>query len=134
MFGDTGWRVSTQETTASELHAWGDSNLYLRRRGEVVWLTVEHRAAPGRPRLPVALVERGGGLSMAVLEASAAPAERDTLSPRERVLQALTLEPMSVRDLRERCRMRTATLCELLTELVHEGAAARTEEGWRRVA
>ena len=31
---------------SSEFHAWGDSNLYLRRAGEELTLTVEHRAAP----------------------------------------------------------------------------------------
>ena len=30
---------------SSEFHAWGDSNLYLRRVGEQLTLTVEHRAA-----------------------------------------------------------------------------------------
>jgi hypothetical protein len=31
---------------SSEFHAWGDSNLYLRRDGEALTLTAEHRAAP----------------------------------------------------------------------------------------
>ena len=31
----------------SELHAWGDSNLYLRRRDNQIVMTAEHRAAPG---------------------------------------------------------------------------------------
>ena len=37
---------------SSELHAWGDSNLYLRRRDKQIVLTVEHRASvgQGRPR------------------------------------------------------------------------------------
>jgi hypothetical protein len=30
---------------SSEFHAWGDSNLYLRRDGNDLTLTVEHRAA-----------------------------------------------------------------------------------------
>jgi len=35
---------------SSEFHAWGDSNLYLRRSGGELTLTVEHRAAPSPPR------------------------------------------------------------------------------------
>jgi hypothetical protein len=31
---------------SSEFHAWGDSNLYLRRDGDDLTLTVEHQAAP----------------------------------------------------------------------------------------
>jgi len=33
---------------SSELHAWGDSNLYLRRVDERLFLSIEHRAAPSR--------------------------------------------------------------------------------------
>jgi hypothetical protein len=35
---------------SSELHAWGDSNLYLRRRGATLRLGVEHRAFAARSR------------------------------------------------------------------------------------
>jgi RecA-family ATPase len=34
---------------SSEFHAWGDSNLYLRRLGNELTLYVEHRAAPSPP-------------------------------------------------------------------------------------
>ena len=36
----------------SEFHAWGDSNLYLRREADTLTLSVEHRAAPALPRPP----------------------------------------------------------------------------------
>ncbi len=115
---------------SSDLHAWGDSNLYLQRRGEGLWLTAEHRAAPSPPPLPVGLCQRGGGLSMAVREeaSDAEPAP----DPRERVLAALTDHPRSVRDLRDHCRMRTATLCDVLTHLVSQGLALQEEGGYRR--
>lgn len=119
---------------SSELHAWGDSNLYLGRRGEAVWLTVEHRAARSRPRMPVALCESQGGLSLQVLDEARAEPERGRPSPRERVLEALTIEPATVRDLRKRCRMKTARLCEVLADLVAEGTATKTEAGYRRAA
>lgn len=119
---------------SSELHAWGDSNLYLGRQGQTLRLTIEHRAAPSPPSLPVALRERGGGLSMAVLDESPEHPELAESSPRERVLAALSGEPLTVRDLRKRCRMRTATLCDVLGELASEGAVVKTEEGYRRVA
>lgn len=119
---------------SSELHAWGDSNLYLGRRGEGVWLTVEHRAAPSRPRMPVALGERRGGLSLEVLDEAPVEPGAGRPSPRERVLEALAAEPATVRELRERCRMKTARLCEILADLVAEGAAAKTEAGYRLAA
>lgn len=119
---------------SSELHAWGDSNLYLGRRGEDVWLTVEHRAAPSRPRMPIALRERHGGLALEVLDEPEEGTEAGRPSPRERVLEALTAEPAPVRELRERCRMNTSRLCEILALLVAEGTATRTAAGYRRPA
>ena len=38
---------------SSELHGWGDSNLYLRRKGDALRLTIEHRAAPSADGLAV---------------------------------------------------------------------------------
>lgn len=119
---------------SSDLHAWGDSNLYLKRRGGTLWLTVEHRAAPSPPPLPVALCERGDGLSMAVLDEAPAAETPKVASPRERVLSALSAESASVRALREHCRMKTATLCDVLTRLVAEGEAVQEEDGYRRTA
>ncbi|MBE7498977.1 MAG: AAA family ATPase [Verrucomicrobiales bacterium] len=37
---------------SSELHGWGDSNLYLRRQGSQLTLVTEHRAAPSRDPIP----------------------------------------------------------------------------------
>ena len=46
---------------SSELHAWGDSNLYLRRRDKQIVMTVEHRAAPGLNDIEIELVDHGKG-------------------------------------------------------------------------
>ena len=71
---------------------------------------------------------------MAVTDEAPEPVEPCEPSPRERVLAALSGEPTTVRDLRELCRMRTATLCDVLGELASEGAVERTEAGYRRGA
>jgi len=117
---------------SSDLHAWGDSNLYLQRRREALWLTVEHRATRSPPAIPVALCEQGGGVSMAVLDEVPASERARVASPRERVFSALSAEPASVRALREHCRMKTATLCDVLTRLVADGDAVQEEDGYRR--
>jgi RecA-family ATPase len=44
---------------SSEFHAWGDSNLYLRRDGDDLSLSVEHRAAPSIPGMSLQLAQRG---------------------------------------------------------------------------
>lgn len=117
---------------SSELHAWGDSNLYLSRRGASLGLEIEHRAAASPPQLQIALTEAVGGLSMAVLDDVAV--EEDACDARGRVLAALALEPTAVRELRRRCRMRMATLCDVLGALVAEGLALQDDGGYRRVA
>lgn len=53
---------------SSELHAWGDSNLYLRRDGERLLLSIEHRAAASSSGLGLTLGERGGGLTLHVCD------------------------------------------------------------------
>ena len=46
---------------SSELHAWGDSNLYLRRRDKKIVMTVEHRDARDLADIELELVEDGYG-------------------------------------------------------------------------
>ncbi|MFC1706333.1 AAA family ATPase [Planctomycetota bacterium] len=119
---------------SSELHAWGDSNLYLRRRSDATSLTIEHRAAPSPPPLLVALREVHGGLSMAMAERSPPPTETHAPTPLDRVFEVLDPAPLTVRELRRRCRMNTAALCEALSDLVTSGRACKTATGYHRVA
>src|SRR6516165_2382728 len=55
---------------SSEFHAWGDSNLYLRRDGDSLTLAVEHRAAPALKPMKVELVEAGEALALQLVERS----------------------------------------------------------------
>lgn len=57
---------------SSEFHAWGDSNLYLRRNGYELSLTVERRAAPSIPPIHLELAQRGDSLALQ-LRATAEP-------------------------------------------------------------
>jgi RecA-family ATPase len=53
---------------SSEFHAWGDSNLYLRRDGEELTLTVEHRTAPASRPLVIELAQNGPALALEAVE------------------------------------------------------------------
>src|SRR5437667_80841 len=53
---------------SSELHGWGDSNLYLRRHRDQHSLTIEHRAAPSAGPIPVALQKTGDALALALID------------------------------------------------------------------
>jgi hypothetical protein len=46
---------------SGDLHAWGDSNLYIRRSKKTLRLAIEHRAAPEPDPLTLALDEAIGG-------------------------------------------------------------------------
>ena len=120
---------------SSELHGWGDSNLYLRRQHDQLTLTVEHRAAPARAPLPLQLLQAGAALSLSVLDAPRPPAtDADpTRSPPQRVLDALAQapEPISLQRLRQRCGLRTATLCDTVRALTADGQVVRQAEGYR---
>jgi hypothetical protein len=120
---------------SSELHGWGDSNLYLRRHHDQLTLTVEHRAAPACEPIPLQLVQVGAALS---LNAVNPPPARMThavplRSARQRILDALAQAagPLSVQRLRQRAGLRTATVCDLLRALTASGQVARQPDGYR---
>jgi hypothetical protein len=118
---------------SSELHAWGDSNLYVQRRGDTLRLTVEHRAAPSTSGLALELRACGDALALHVVDL-ASDALRTPVAPApvERIEEALAQAalPLSLRQLRRICRMRTATLCDALTTLRTEGRVLKSPAGY----
>jgi AAA domain len=119
---------------SSELHAWGDSNLYLRRHGQNLYLNIEHRVAPGTDRLQLALKANPPALAMEVVEQS--PAERRDQgqpSSQERIEQILarSSSPVTQRQLREAARMRASHVAHILAQLIASGRVIRSAEGYR---
>jgi hypothetical protein len=117
---------------SSELHGWGDSNLYMRRKGSQLTLSTEHRAAPGQDHIPLQLTQSGSALALAVLERSLVePAMPPT--PVERVRQTLAQlqEPAPLNHLRKLCGMRTAAVCSALAELSTRGEVVRDAKGYQ---
>jgi hypothetical protein len=117
---------------SSELHAWGDSNLYLRRDRNQLWLSVEHRAAPSAPPLAAELHAEHDAVALRIIERQ--PQTHSTPPPpTERILQALTLanQPMTRRALRNACRMRAASVGDALTVLLNQGRIIEDVGGFR---
>ena len=117
---------------SSEFHAWGDSNLYLRRIGDALSLSVEHRAAPSRSALPLALQAEGDALALAVADTEPQSQSVAPASAAERVEDALASSPspLSATAIRQACRMRTQTVAACLAQLVRAGRATRTTAGY----
>ncbi|MEK7370589.1 MAG: AAA family ATPase [candidate division NC10 bacterium] len=118
---------------SSELHAWGDSNLYLRRRGDALLLTVEHRAAPSLDGLALELRAHGDALALHVVDSALDQSPAAAPSATEQIEHALATAalPLSLRQLRRLCRMRMATLCVALTTLRTNGRVLKSSAGYR---
>lgn len=117
---------------SSEFHAWGDSNRYLRREGEELTLTVEHRAAPPLKPMTVELAQRAHALALEVVDRQE-PAPVPQVSLDERIIAALaaTDRALPFAELREHCRIRTATLRERIGALSASGRIVKSDGGWR---
>jgi RecA-family ATPase len=120
---------------SSEFHAWGDSNLYLRRNGDDLTLTVEHRAAPSVPEIALELDQRGDALALHVVERRAEPEPQPT-SVDERITRVLADagRPLPLAELRAACRVRNSTLCEHLSALTAAGRLVRADDGYQLTA
>jgi RecA-family ATPase len=120
---------------SSELHAWGDSNLYLRRRGDTLLLTVEHRAAPSSTGVTLELRAHGEALALHVVDLAPGPLpDQGTVpTPIDRVEHALAhaARPLRLRQLRQICRLRMATLCDALTTLRTDGRVLKAAGGYQ---
>ena len=116
---------------SSELHAWGDSNLYLRRNADdELSLAIEHRAAASVDGLSISLHADGDALSLRVVDAAvpaaAGPASASPLERVERILADATT-PMTQREIRDLAKIRAASVGDALTALVTDGRIVRTD-------
>jgi len=120
---------------SSELHAWGDSNLYLRRRDKQIVMTVEHRAAPGLNDIEIELADDGRGPALRLRQAVADEAVPEPETAEQRILQALADAdtPLSQRQIRERAATRPATVAAALQTLIRENRVERLPEGGYRL-
>jgi hypothetical protein len=116
---------------SSDLHGWGDSNLYLRRRRDLLTLSTEHRAAPSREHIPLQLMEIDSALTLSIL-ADPPPNSREP-SPSERIRQILAQQsgPISLTRLRQLCALRTATVSTALNQLLEQGMVQRGPQGYQ---
>jgi AAA domain len=119
---------------SSEFHAWGDSNLYLRRDGDDrIVLTVEHRAAATTPSVTLELAQRDHALALQPVEADPQPDSRlEPISVDQRITAALADagKPRPFSELRASCRVRTTTLYERLAAMTAAGRVVKSADGY----
>jgi len=118
---------------SSEFHAWGDSNLYLRRDGDQrIILTVEHRAAAAIPNLPLELTQHDKALALAPIQPDHLPEHDAPVSIDQRITAALAAskEPQPFAELRAACHVRATTLYQRLAAMTADGRVVKHANGY----
>jgi hypothetical protein len=118
---------------SSDLHAFGDTNLYLRRLGPdaALELRIEHRAAPCPPplRLQLRVEDTGAGSTARFVCDDGLPP--DPLRDRALALVRGAATPLATDALRATLGVRKQTLLALLQGLAADGLLRRAgREGW----
>lgn len=115
---------------SGDLHAWGDSNLYLRHRNGRLLLTIEHRAAPSPDPFAVELALEPTP-HLIIAEPATAPAPSAAAKLANRIVALLDRSgPLTREQLRSALRTRNATLGEALVRLRAEGRLERSKRGF----
>jgi RecA-family ATPase len=119
---------------SSEFHAWGDSNLYLRRDADDrIALTVEHRAAAAIAGITLELTQRHDALALQPIQAehqNEPCGEAASIDQRIAAVLAEAGQPRSFADLRSSCRVRAKTLYQRLAAMIAAGIIAKSANGY----
>jgi RecA-family ATPase len=115
---------------SSEFHAWGDSNLYLRRDSDDrIVLTVEHRAAAAMPAVTLQLAQHDNALALELVQPER-PAAPTSLDQRITAVLAERRQPRPFAELRTSCRIRTTTLYQRLAAMIADGIVVKSADGY----
>jgi hypothetical protein len=116
---------------SSDLHAFGDSNAYLKRLKDRIILTLEHRAAKSPDPIPLELLSRPDGSAAHLQIASPADITTDG-SLNERILDLLRRagKPTTRTNIRKHLKCNNQRLGDALLELDRQDFIMRTSSGW----
>ena len=118
---------------SSEFHAWGDSNLYLRRHGDQLTLSVEHRAAAAISAVALQLAVSDDAVALAAIDQSAPePATPAEISVEHRIVEHLEIAtaPLTSTALRKLCQIRNVRMQAALAALVAGGQLRKERTGY----
>jgi hypothetical protein len=117
---------------SSDIHAFGDSNLYLRRTSGQLVLSSEHRAAAASPPVYLELVATDEETTH--LRVVGQPEEEQRHDLARRVLDLLGRAGELTRaKLRDQLSVKNERLGQALESLEQAGQVRRTPAGWQRV-
>lgn len=117
---------------SGDIHAFGDSNLYLRRVEQRLILSSEHRAARAAAPVHLELVATDAGTTH--LEVIAVPDDQNGHDLGEQVLNLLAQgEVLTRTQLRDTLAVNNDRLGKVLESLERAGRINRSAGGWRRL-
>jgi hypothetical protein len=117
---------------SSDLYAWVDSFLYLRRHHGQLMLSAEHRSASGAGPLPLELVSAESGPYLRLASASnvAELTPRDPLPDQILALLAQSSVPRTAESIRSTLQVRNQRLVETLRQLAEHRKIVRLPQGY----
>lgn len=115
---------------SSDLHAFGDSNLYLRRSRDRLVLSSEHRAAAAAPPVYLELVATPADTTHLEVVAELADEHRRL---DDQVLTLLEGAVLTRAKLRQALAVKNERLGQVLASLENAGRLRRTAAGWQRI-
>jgi hypothetical protein len=116
---------------SSDIHAFGDSNLYLRRTSDRLMLSSEHRAAAAARSVYLELVVADAETTHLAVTGDVGGEKRRDIQ--KRVLDLLAENGVLTRvKLREVLSVKNERLGEALESLQQAGRISRTPTGWQR--
>ena len=119
---------------SSDLHAWGDSNLYLRRTKEVLWLSMEHRAAQAPHPVTLELVTSDNEATHLEVSRRILQEQSDPSSGLEEAIVRELGKVAALRrsELRQLLAVNNERLGEALSALEKGGKIEHGPKGWQR--
>jgi hypothetical protein len=117
---------------SSDLYAWVDSFLYLRRHHGQLMLSAEHRSASGAGPLPLELAnaESAPYLSLASAPHPSELVLHDPIPEQILALLAQSSEPRTAETIRSSLQVRNQRLVEALRRLVEQHKIVRSPQGY----
>jgi hypothetical protein len=121
---------------SSDLYAFVDSFLYMRKNRDQLTLSAEHRAAPGLGPITLELASsasENGAAYLKLVSSFPQPESSTTANPlHSRVLELLSRSaiPLTVDSLRSKLQVRNQRLVEALRQLSAQGIVERSPHGY----
>jgi biotin operon repressor len=117
---------------SSDFHAWGDTNLYIKKREDCLVLTREQRAAPMLDPLIIKLVQGSEAMPHLEVLKDSKDAQPKDLTMEDKIIAQLEREgaPISQNSLRDQLKIRNQFLTQTLKKLQERGAISKGKKGW----